>query len=252
MDTNLSWLATNLAAVVLLPPFNLILMMSAGSLLLRRRPRLGRTLLVVGIGALYILSTPLVAGALLRLLQTEPLPANADVSGVGAIVVLGAGRYQDAPEYGGDTANALGLERLRYAAQLQKKTGLPILATGGSPAGGVPEARFMRHILEQEFGVSVQWSEEHSNNTRDNASMSHVILAERGIHKILLVTHAWHMPRAQRAFEHAGFTVVPAGTHFAPRDGTTLLDLLPEAGALRASAYAFHELIGIVWYRFTE
>ncbi len=249
MDPHLTWLATNFVAAFLLPPLNLILLMTAGLLLLARRPRLGKLLIAAGLVGLYALSTPLVAGTLIRLLQVAPLPANADLSGVGAIVVLGAGRYEDAPEYGGDTANALALERLRYAAQLQRRTGLPLLVTGGAPAGGVAEGTFMKAILEQEFGVPVRWVEDASDNTRENAVNSARILAREHIHRILLVTHAWHMPRAAAAFERAGLQVIPAGTHFAGSRPPGLMSFVPDAGALRSSAYAMHEAIGLVWYR---
>src|SRR5580765_1139325 len=52
-----------------------------------------------------------------------------------AIVVLGGGRYLDAPEYGGDTAGPSTLERLRYGAKLGRETRLPILVSGGKPGG---------------------------------------------------------------------------------------------------------------------
>lgn len=249
MEPKLAWLATHFLASLLLPPLSLILLMTAGLVLLKRRPRLGKSLLAAGLVLLYALSTPLVAGFLFRLLQSEPLPEQPNLSGVGAIVVLGAGRYEDAPEYGSDTANALALERLRYAAQLQRRTGLPILVSGGAPGGGTPEARFMQAILEKEFGVPVRWTESDSDTTRENALFSQRILAEDGIKKILLVTHAWHMPRARGAFERAGLEVIAAGTRFSPPEAAELMDFVPDASALRSSTYAVHEAIGLIWYR---
>jgi len=249
MEPNLAWLVTNFVAAFLLPPLSLILLMTAGLMRLKRRPRLGKALIASGLVLLYALSTPLVAGGLFRLLESAPLSATADLSGVGAIVVLGAGRYENAPEYGADTANALALERLRYAARLQRRTGLPILVTGGAPGGGLPEARFMKDILEQEFGVPVRWAEDASHNTRENALFSRRLLATEKIAKILLVTHAWHMPRARAAFERAGLEVIPAGTRFSPPKAAELMDFVPDAGALRASSHALHEAIGLVWYK---
>lgn len=249
MDPKLAWLATNFIAAFLLPPLSLILLMFAGLLLLKRKPRLGKTLIAAGLGLLYALSMPLVAGFLFGLLQPAPLADKPDLRDVGAIVVLGSGRYEDAPEYGGDTASALALERLRYGATLHRQTGLPLLVTGGAPEDGLPEAQFMREILEREFKTPVRWTESASRNTRENALFSRDILAKDNIHRILLVTHAWHMPRAQAAFERAGFDVIPAGTHFSSKPKPRLLDFIPDAGALRSSSYALHELIGIVWYK---
>jgi uncharacterized SAM-binding protein YcdF (DUF218 family) len=249
MEPKITWTATNLAAAILLPPFNLVLLQAAGLLLLKRRPRLGKNLIAVGLALLYLLSTPLVADSLIHLLQSEPLLPNQKVPVAGAIVVLGAGRYANAAEYGGDTASALALERLRYAAYLQRKTGLPVLTTGGSPTGGIPEGRFMREILEQEFHVPVRWTEEASDNTWENALYTRRILAPLGIKKILLVSHAWHMARAVPAFEDVGFTVVPAGTRFSVGRPRSVFDFVPDASGLRMSAYAMHEYIGVMWYR---
>lgn len=248
MEPHLSWLITNFLAAFLLPPLDLILLMTAGLLLMKRRPRLGRTLVVSGLVLLYALSTPLVAGALIRLLEGPPLSPQTHLAGVGAIVILGAGRYGNAPEYGGDTANALALERLRYGARLYRQIGLPILVTGGAPAGGVPEGRFMKEVLEKEFGVPVRWMEDASDNTRENAINSARILAKAHVTRILLVTHAWHMPRARFAFEHTGLRVVPAGTRFTRPGILEPLFFVPDANALRTSAYAMHEGIGLAWY----
>jgi uncharacterized SAM-binding protein YcdF (DUF218 family) len=57
------------------------------------------------------------------------------------------------------------------------------------------------------------------------------------------------MPRAVRAFESAGFTVIPAATGYATRYRRTLLDFVPDAHALADSSRWFHEIIGIAWYR---
>jgi uncharacterized SAM-binding protein YcdF (DUF218 family) len=107
----------------------------------------------------------------------------------------------------------------------------------------------MKVILEKEFGAQVRWVEEASNNTRENALLSQRMLAKSGVATILLVTHAWHMPRAQGAFERVGLKVIPAGTRFSPPTALELMDFVPNAGALRSSAYAMHEAIGLVWYR---
>ena len=75
------------------------------------------------------------------------------------------------------------------------------------------------------------------------------MLDAAGIGTVYLVTNAWHMPRAVRAFESAGFTVIPAATGYATRYRLTLLDFLPDARALADSSGRFHEVIGIAWYR---
>jgi uncharacterized SAM-binding protein YcdF (DUF218 family) len=249
LDPVKAWILLKWLKAALLPPLSLILLMSAGLVLLRSRPKTGKALVATGLVLLYALSTGLVAGALTRLLEVPPLPADADLSNVGAIVVLGAGRYRDAPEYGGDTASSLALERLRYGAWMARRTALPILVAGGAPDGGEPEAHFMKRILEEEFGVAVRWVEDRSFNTRENAQNSAAILRAAGVQRVLLITHAWHMPRAKAAFEAAGIAVVPAGTRFASGNEPLALRLLPDASHLHQSTFVLHEIIGLLGYR---
>lgn len=248
MET-LPWPLAALIKSLVLPPGSLLVLLAPGLLLWRHRPRLARGLVAAGALLLWLLSLPVVTGGLLALLEPEPLPHATRLPRAQAIVVLGAGRYRDAPEYGGDTASGLVLERLRYAARLARASGLPVLASGGSPEGRGPEAVFMKEILEAEFGVPVRWVEPRSRSTWENARESRRILAREGIDTILLVTHAWHMPRARRAFEDAGFRVIPAGTRFHRPDGSVLSDWLPDARALQDSSHALHEVLGLAWYR---
>jgi uncharacterized SAM-binding protein YcdF (DUF218 family) len=100
------------------------------------------------------------------------------------------------------------------------------------------------------MGVPVRWTEEHSRNTFENALESRRILAPLGIKSIYLVTHAWHLPRARLAFEHAGFEVIPAATEFNLLDPAALgvRDFVPHAGALVKSYYFFHEVLGYAAY----
>jgi len=246
---DLSFAINRLLSAFLVPPGNLLLLFVLGLGLLRRRPRLARGLLLLATLVFGLLSLPVVASRLLASLEDEPRPRPFDFSRAQAIVVLGAGRYRDAPEYGGDTANALALERLRYTAWLARQSRLPVLVSGGSPEGRAPEAGFMKQILEGEFGVPVRWVEDASRNTWENARLSRRLLGPQGIDTILLVTHAWHMPRARYAFEAAGFRVIPAGTRFHRGNGSLLTDWLPDARALLDSHFALREWLGLAWYR---
>lgn len=171
-----------------------------------------------------------------------------------AIVVLGATRYSRAPEYGGrDDLAGLGLERVRYGAWLQRRTGLPILVSGrGYRAPGErSEARIMGEVLENEFGGRVTWLEERSHNTFENALYSAAILKPAGIERIVLVTHAYHMPRAKAAFEAMGLAVVPAPTVYfnTYEEEYAFLDWLPENRALQRNRLLLHEIVGLIWYR---
>ena len=238
---------------LLLPP-GLIVALLLAALALWRFRRTARWLLVSTLAILYFASIPATAEWLIESLQRRfdaIAPDSSQTRGAGAIVVLGAGRYPDAPEYGGDTVSRLALERLRYAAALHRRTGLPILVTGGATMGEpVPEAKLMQQTLVTEFGIEAVWAEQRSRTTAENARFSADALAQRGVYRVLLVTHALHMARAEGVFRRAGLDVVPAPTGFHrphPMDrGATAW--LPRIDALRRTNQALHEYLGMLWY----
>jgi len=247
---SMSWFATNLIAAFLLPPLSLLLPGVIGLGLWHKRPSIARWLVTASLALLWLLSTPFIADSLLQLLEGAPAAFNPKTQSADAIVVLGGGTYFNAPEYGADTVGEDALVRLRYAAKLQRETGKPVLVTGGKPSGNdLSEAQQMKAILENEFNVPVQWTEDDSGNTLENASFSYRKLNPLGIRRIYLVTHAWHMPRSVQAFQSVGFEVVPAPTAYTTRHQTDLLEFLPSADALRGSKHFMHEAIGLLWYR---
>ena len=243
----MDWLITNAIAAWLLPPGFILATLLAAWWLMRRRPRIARVLLALACAALYALSTPVVSTELQRLFELAPGNPISDPSGQ-AIVVLGGGLYFGAPEYGGDTVSTATLARIRYAAAMYRATGKPVLASGGTPNGKIPEAAIIKRVLEQEFQVPVKWVEDKSGTTMENARLSSEVLKAAGVRRIYLVTHSWHMPRSRFAFEHFGIEVIPAPTGYATRPKLTLVDFLPDAAALFRSSQFFHEAIGIGWY----
>jgi uncharacterized SAM-binding protein YcdF (DUF218 family) len=238
----------NLLAMLILPPVGLLIAGLAGWYLLPRRPRLARWLVGIAVGGLWLLATPMVTKTLIGSLEVPFRPIRGDEAD--AIVVLGSGVRLEAPEFGGDTVTTRSLERLRYGAFLHRRTGKPILVTGGAPTGNSAEARLMRKVLEEEFRVPVAWMEDRSTNTHENARNSAEILKAAGIRRVFLVSHVWHLPRAQFEFEREGLTVIPAGTDYIYRDWDYLFEYLPAAGALTSVYYASHEWVGRLWALF--
>jgi uncharacterized SAM-binding protein YcdF (DUF218 family) len=246
MSQELIWLLKPL----ILPPGILLLLALFGFFLGRRW--YGRTLLFLSLCALLLLSTPYVARSLNNGLIEYP-PLNEDrlaAAQAQAIVVLGGGLYPEGVEYGGDTVRGEMLERLRYAAWLSRKTGLPVIPTGAGEPGGAAEGVVARAVLEEEFGVPVAGVEDRALTTWENATYTRALLEPMGLTRVLLVTHARHMGRAQEIFRQAGVESYPAPTIFPRADAPLrLLDLLPDAEALAESRNALHERIGRIWYR---
>ena len=247
----MSWFITNFIATFLLPPLSLLLLLALGIFLFYRRSAVAKALLLTGFGLLWIMSTPYFAEGALHLLEGRTTALDSRRQSADAIVILGGGTYFYAPEYGGqNTIAEAALVRLRYGAKLQRETGKPILVTGGKPLGNsISEAQQMRVVLEEDFHVPVRWIEDGSDNTFENALYSFRLLQPAGIHKIYLVTHAWHMPRSADIFRRAGFEVIEAPTAFTTRFEIDLLAFLPRAESLHDSKIFVHELIGMLWYR---
>lgn len=237
---------------LILPPGGVIVLLIMGLLLIRRHWRGAATLVALALLGLYTLSLPLTADKLVRSLEVYPALQAQDLrnSPAQAIVVLGAGRYPDAPEYGGDTLSSSGLERVRYAAHLHKLTGLPVVVSGGSPMGeAIPEALLMQASLINDFHVTAVWIEDQGRTTAENAFFSQALLDKKGIRHTYLVTHAWHMPRAVGIFRQSGLAVTPAPSIFTTERNRAWLDWLPDAGALHDTSLALHEKLGLLWYR---
>ncbi len=242
---------------LLLPPGLLVLVALLGLLLLRRL--IGKFLLLSTLLSLYLLSTPYIAGELMaglglhHALKADSIRADA----ADAIVVLGGKMYQDAPEYGGDTVGGAMLERIRYTAWLHHRTGLPVIISGGRPYGGIgqSEAEVAAKVLKQEFWVDkILAQEKQSKTTWENAVNTKEILEQLKINKIILVTSAWHMPRAIDSFNRVGIYPMPAPTAFSPTQPPPdeLRTWLPSMDSLNDSYWALHEHIGSAWYRIRE
>lgn len=240
----------------LMPPGILFLLLLAAWWLRARRPRLAALCFAVGLGGLWLMSLPLVVQETARMLESEPPLAVGDwgalASRADAIVVLGAGRERGDPAWGGsDQPTATALERLRFAAQLAKASGLPVLTSGGLHYGTPPsEARLMADRLQEDFAVEVKWREEASRTTWENAQLTAKVLQPLGIRRVVVVTQAWHMQRSRWSFEQAGFEVVPAPVGFLGRDhARPSAGLLPESRAMWQSGQLLNEVVGLVGYR---
>lgn len=232
-----------IVAALVLPPAGPLFVTMAGLLLLGRRPRLGRVVAWIGTITLLALSLEPVSGLLLNAAsRTTPLDPRAAATAQ-AIVILGGGVRRDAPEYGGDTLGRLSLERVRYGAKVARETGLPVLVTGGAVRGGRPEAEVMKEALESEFRVPVKWTETKSRNTRENAALSAELLRSAGVTRIVLVAHAFDVPRAQGEFASNGLEVVPAPTLIPRIAIESAGDFVPTISALAGSYYALYELL---------
>ena len=239
------FLFKKIISALVLPPTSLILLALVGVWVSKKHPKTGRTLATLSLASLLILSLPVVGNALLQSLETTPPINEAQLKDIQAIVILGGGKNNKAPEFGNeDTVNRWTLQRLRYGAYMQQQTGKPILVTGGGLFGERPEADAMAETLQRDFHVKDIWTEDQSKDTAENAAYSATILKQHGIERIAIISQAWHLPRAITLFEQQGLIVYPAPTGYTHDDNEPVIRWLPKASALDKSATALKEYLG--------
>lgn len=205
-----------LLTALLLPPVPLLVLMLIGARVILPRRGLGWLIVIVSVVLMWLSACTGVAEFLGRYALRVPhalsadrikeLKAEAKGPNAPAIVILGGGTEPFAPEYGVASLSHHSLERLRYGLWLSRETGLPAAFSGGVGWGqrdSASEAQIASRIAAAEFGRPLRWTEEESRDTRENAGRSVALLRRSGIKHLLVVTDAWHMPRAIAAFERA-------------------------------------------------
>jgi uncharacterized SAM-binding protein YcdF (DUF218 family) len=204
---------------------------------------------------LFLVSWPPFAWLALQPFE-RPFPHAINLSNdAQAIVVLASGiQYPTVPELpvarlGSDT-----FERCQYAAYLHNHwRPLPVLVSG---KGSQPDARtppyaiLMKEALEKE-GVpqAMIWSEVQSHSTHENAQYSAEMLRKKGITRIVLVTDAYHMLRAEKCFRKQGLEVIPAACAYRSVGMLHLSNLIPSWEPVGFNEDLLHEVLGLMWYK---
>jgi uncharacterized SAM-binding protein YcdF (DUF218 family) len=233
-----------------MPPAGFVVLIIIGLLMRRAWHRTGRRLTWVSLVALILFGMPVVSYSMLLALESGlPLTPPADQPPQ-AIVVLGAEVIRAHNERLGIRPGLLTLDRLRTAAALHRRTGLPILVTGGTTQPNTPAVGLvMEESLKDDFQTPPRWVESKSSDTWENARFSADILRAEGITSVYVVTHSWHMRRAVLAFQGTGLTVTAFPTSLDDPLGFDLYDFLPRASGWQTGFFAVHEWIGYAWYR---
>lgn len=248
-------LLSKIVDLLLLPPMVFVLFGLLGLGISTMWRKQGVFVTMISLVGLLFCSLPIVSATLISTIQAKDALSEDDITKnlgkVDAIVVLAGGRRVQAKEFDDDTVSVYTLERLRYAAWLTKRTGLPLIASGGRIHNETKsESQLMQEVLQKEFIVIVDHIEEQSKSTYENAMFTAELLKEKKYNKIVLVTHAWHMRRAKSAFEHFDIEVVAGPTAFYSADpDLRLTDFFPSVKSLTYTYLAFHEMFGHWWYQ---
>jgi uncharacterized SAM-binding protein YcdF (DUF218 family) len=249
------FLASKLLAVLIEPLFWVLLLLLAGVLLGGRRARPGRTLSALALLALLLSSWTSGPEALLRALESRyERPPEQALQHFAGIVVLGGALsspelWEAHPQVGlNDQA-----ERMTEAVALMRShPNLRLLFTGGNAkisGEGVSEAQRAKVFFDA-MGVDPArvGYESASRNSYENALLTASMPGVDKTQPWLLLTSAFHLPRAMGVFTHAGWNVAPWPVDYRTTAHDSWFDFSLHYGP-EMWQLALHEWLGYAAYR---
>jgi uncharacterized SAM-binding protein YcdF (DUF218 family) len=207
--------------------------------------------LFLALGAVFVVAWPPAAQVATRLIEARYPPRAYPAEDAQAIVVLASAVFAGCPPVPIPMLGSGTYERCQYTAWLHGHwRSLPVLASGGTGDPDVPPyASVMRDALEREgVPAAAIWLETKSHSTHESAVYAAQLLRQKGIRKIVLVTEAYHMPRAAACFRKEGLIVIPAACGYRSYHGLYAGELWPGWEAIAWNEDALHESVGLVWY----
>jgi len=215
----------------------------------RGKSRIALRLLFLAAAIGYLGAIEPVGDALLGPLERwhSPLREEQLLPGVRHVAVLGAGY---SPRNDLPVTSALGeagvvriIEGVRLFKRLDSHH---LIVSGGAPPGGVASAVGYAE-LARDLGVS-DASLIVLDKSLDTGAEARAVVEAIGEEHFLLVTSAYHMPRAMKLMQRAGARPIPAPTgHQVIRSSLGYWrGFLPSSLGLRKTEHAMHEYLGLV------
>lgn len=208
-----------------------------------------------GIMLLWLLSTPVISDAILRPLERGfPALDVGQCPRADAVVIVSGNILNGVNRVGvqwGPSAN-----RFHDGVRLVLAQRAPRLIVAG--AAWQHHAQVSQGEILRDAAVALGVGCEQVlisgpvSTTADEARAVGALCQDRWIRSIILVTSAWHMPRAMRLFRQTGLAVVAFPTDqrvYAPAR-LTIARFLPRARTLANSDAAIHEYWGLLWAQF--
>jgi uncharacterized SAM-binding protein YcdF (DUF218 family) len=245
---------------ILLSPLGLGLLFILLALFAGSREPWRRILLVTAFLIIAGCSSPIVADRLSGSLENQYLYRDAiDLPPAQAIVVLGGG-WSTVAGMDFKTAEEIRPQnRLVEAMRLYQAGKAPLIVLSGGKVPAYMGGSSTRTQVDGGVDTLRRWhvadaailTESSSETTRQNAVNTSDLLRIHGIHRILLVTSAIHMPRARAAFRKVGLDAIEAPAPAEPhqRRAGLWFRLLADPGALDRSTLALKEWTGLWSYR---
>lgn len=237
---------------VLLTPLAWATLLIATGLFRQRAGRgvgFGRILVALGLLVLLGFSEEPVSNALVRSLESPPLRTFRPGVTYDAVVLLG-GLSEDriAGTWGQRAFNDNSERLLQTFDLLRTGAAKNVIVSSGPVQEAAPEMS-EAHFLSTEL---TRWGidagrvvvEDKARNTHENAVYSAAIVRARGWHTVLIVTSAYHMPRAYGCFVAEELPVDTYPVDFRSYDTPFTGELVPRAEHLAASTMAIREWFG--------
>lgn len=248
-----------------LPPALIALGMLACLILLavRKRDKVSLAGVAIVFGLYYLFSTGPLTNVLVSGLEGQ-FPASSNkhelVAARAIVILAGSATPGDEGKRPGEL-NRASWRRLWRGIELYHLSGatIPILFSGGS--GDEFDTTSSAAILAQQFarylGIREEhfWAENESANTYESGieikKMLDKEFSTKVRHRVVLVTSAWHMPRAVGVFNRLGIEVIPEPCDYLSEStALSIRGLMPSYEALSVFSVAVREWIGIAVYQF--
>ena len=203
---------------------------------------------------LWIFFSPITYAIPLYLLEKDFVKNDfREIKDADMIVILG-GRITDNTNFKKPNLSDNLLERVRFGAFLQRETGLPILVSGKGSHATFSEAQIMKRVLEEEFFASVEFVEDKSATTKENAKFSLELLEKNNIKKIFLVSNSWHLKRAFFLFskQNKNIEIIPVANYFY-NDKKFIIehrDFIPNLSTLHYQRKFYYEYFAFFYYKY--
>lgn len=216
--------------------------------------RFGRRVATIAAIA-YVALIVLPVGGWLTMPLENRFPAPSEMPAqVDGILVLGGSVSPGLTVARGQPALNANAERLvEFVALARRYPDARLAFTGGGKSvgeGHPTEATISLLILDQlGLDTSRVVVEDRSTDTYGNAVLTREIVHPRAGETWLLVTSAWHMPRAMGAFRAAGWSVVPYPVDYTTGGALGVSVGLDPIYQFPAITLAVHEWVGLLVYR---